>query len=337
MVMKLTIPQPASAGLFLSYKCTSRCRHCLYACSPGWKADWLSVQDAEVVLAQLAPSLRGSGSVCGAVGVNEGLHFTGGEPFLNFDLLLQVTETARRLGIRATFVETNCAWCTSDEVTSRKLTQLKRAGLEGILISANPFITEYVPFERTQRALRISQAVFPGSVMLYQRSFYEQFRSMGLQGTLPFDEYLQRAGHGLYQAELLPGGRVAYSLGHLFRKHPARHFFAASCRHELIRDWHIHVDNYCNFVPGYCAGISLGDARHLDALCEGIRLQVRPVLRALVTSLEDLYQLGQEFGYQELDGYVSKCHLCVDIRRLLAKTGEFTELKPPQFYEHLED
>ncbi|KPL17710.1 MAG: hypothetical protein AMJ93_14730 [Anaerolineae bacterium SM23_84] len=173
--------------------------------------------------------------------------------------------------------------------------------------------------------------------MLYQRSFYEQFRSMGLQGTLPFDEYVQRAGHGLYQAELLPGGRVGYSLGHLFRKHPARHFFTTSCRRELIRDWHIHVDNYCNFVPGYCAGISLGDARHLDALCEGINLQERPVLRALLTSLEELYQLGQEFGYQELDGYVSKCHLCVDIRRLLAKTGEFTELKPLQFYGHLED
>ncbi|KPL17711.1 MAG: hypothetical protein AMJ93_14735 [Anaerolineae bacterium SM23_84] len=155
MVMKLAIPQPASAGLLLSYKCSSRCRHCLYACSPRWKADWLSAQDAEVVLTQLAPSLRGAGSVYGNVGVNEGLHFTGGEPFLNFDLLLQVTETACRLGIRATFVETNCAWCTSDEVTSHRLTQLKRAGLQGILISANPFITEYVPFERTQRALSV--------------------------------------------------------------------------------------------------------------------------------------------------------------------------------------
>jgi MoaA/NifB/PqqE/SkfB family radical SAM enzyme len=124
MVMKLTIPQPVSAGLFLSYKCTSRCRHCLYACSPGWKADWLSAQDAELVLAQLARSLRGAGSAYGAVGVNEGLHFTGGEPFLNFDLLLQVTEIARRLGLRATFVETNCAWCTSDGLTKDRLIRL---------------------------------------------------------------------------------------------------------------------------------------------------------------------------------------------------------------------
>jgi len=35
--------------------------------------------------------------------------------------------------------------------------------------------------------------------------------------------------------------------------------------------------------------------------------------------------------------YVSKCHLCLDIRRHLARTGEFPELAPRAFYEHLED
>ena len=62
------------------------------------------------------------------------------------------------------------------------------------------------------------------------------------------------------------------------------------------------------------------------------------MLRALLTDLEELYQLGREFGYQEREeGYISKCHLCVDIRRHLARSGEFKELRPRQFYEHLED
>jgi len=336
-LQKLAIPEPVSGGLLLSYKCTSRCRHCLYACSPRWKADWLSVADAEAILTQLAPKLRGNYAGYGGVGVNQGLHFTGGEPFLNFDLLLEVTAIAHRLGIPSTFVETNGYWCTDDHSAREQLIRLKETGLQGILISANPFVVEQVPFARTRRAARISAEIFPGNVMVYQQFFYQQFRQMGLEGTLALEEYLQRADCGLRYAELLPGGRVSYALGHLFQKYPAQHFFSASCRHELIRDWHIHVDNYGNYVPGYCAGLSLGDARDLDALCQGIDLDELPVLRALLTSLAELYRLGQEFGYQERDGYVSKCHLCIDVRRHLVQVGEFKELKPRQFYEHLED
>jgi hypothetical protein len=336
-VDKLRLPEPFSGGILLSYKCTSRCRHCLYACSPSWKGDWLSLTDAETILSQLAAKLRGKYADSAGVGVNRGIHFTGGEPFLNFDLLLEVTAIAQRLGIPSTFVETNCVWCTDDKTTREKLTRLKTAGLQGILISANPFVVEYVPFARIQRALRISREVFRGNVIVYQQFFYEQFRRMGLRDTLPFEEYLHSAGEGLYHAELLPGGRVAYTLGELFKRHPAGHFFAASCRRELIRDWHIHVDNYCNLVPGYCAGISLGDARALDEMCKGIDLDQLPIVRALLTSLEELYRLGTEFGYQERSGYVSKCHLCFDIRRHLVQVGEFKELKPTQLYQHLEE
>jgi hypothetical protein len=41
-------------------------------------------------------------------------------------------------------------------------------------------------------------------------------------------------------------------------------------------------------------------------------------------------------GYQELsDGYVSKCHLCLDIRKYLASSGDYDELQPRDFYEQL--
>jgi hypothetical protein len=86
----------------------------------------------------------------------------------------------------------------------------------------------------------------------------------------------------------------------------------------------------------------LGDARELDALCDhrpggGIDLESRPVLRALLTDLADLYQLGLDHGYTELQGYVSKCHLCADVRRHLVRHAEFSELQPREFYERLED
>ena len=42
------------------------------------------------------------------------------------------------------------------------------------------------------------------------------------------------------------------------------------------------------------------------------------------------------YGERYLDP-ISKCHLCLGIRRHLAQTGEFPELAPRAFYEHLED
>lgn len=338
MIMnRLRIPEPYSAGLFLTYKCNCACKHCLYACSPRWPSDWISEEDAEQVLSHLARAMRGKYPHPGRVGVNEGLHFTGGEPFLNFGLLLRLTEMARRLGIPTLFVETNGFWCRDDEKTRQKMQALKEAGLHGILISANPFILERTPFERTQRAARIARQVFGPNAIVYQEFFFRQFQQMGLSDTLSFEGYMQRAGHGLRYAELLPGGRISYKLGHLFPHYPARRFFGVSCRAELIREWHIHVDNYSHFVPGYCGGLSLGDARDLPALCQGIDLERRPVLRALLTDLEELYRLGLAHGYQEREGYISKCHLCLDIRRHLVHQGDFAELQPAEYYNRLED
>lgn len=337
-VKTLVIREPISGGLLLSYKCTSECKHCMYAGSTKWDADWISREDAEKILTQLSGKIKPSPYGPNKVGVNYGLHFTGGEPFLNFSLLLKCVRIAYELQIPSTFVETNCHWCTSDEVAKSKLQQLKSAGLNGMLISVNPFILEHVPFERTGRALRASIEVFQDNTMVYQEFFYHQFIKLGIKKTLSFERYLDKAGlEGLYYAELLPAGRLLYKLGHLFKKYPAKHFFAESCRQELERDWHVHVDNYGNYMTGYCGGISLGDAHDLGLLCQGIDLRDYPVLEALMTKIEGLFELGEKSGYKELpEGYISKCHLCTDIRKhLIQQPREFKELAPKKFYSQI--
>lgn len=334
----LRIPEPYSAGILLSYRCTGACRHCMYACSPRWDADWLDEDSAKTILSALSQAMRGKYPDPGEIGVNDGVHFTGGEPFLNFDLLLELTDMAHRLEIPTTFVETNGFWATSDRAARQRLGGLKDAGLDGILISANPFILEYVPFERTKRAARISQEVFDTrNVIVYQPFFYNQFQRLGINGTMRFERYLEVGGHGLRHVELFANGRVPYKLSHLYENYPAERFYGSSCRRELIRDWHVHIDNKCHYIPGYCGGLSLGNARDLEALTSGIDLDRYPVLSALLADLEELLVLGREFGYRERVGYISKCHLCVDIRRHLAAHGDFQELKPEGFYRHLEN
>jgi len=314
----------------------------MYACSPRIRADWISRGDAEKILHNLSEVFKKRyPEGYEEFGLNLGLHFTGGEPFLNFDLLLDLVRISDRLRMPSVFVETNCFWAVNDEITSEKLLLLKDAGLHGILISVNPFILEYVPFERTLRAIRIAREVFKDKLMIYQEYFRRQIERLNIQGTMPLNEYLKRTGGaGLYYAELIPMGRACYELGKLFKKYPAERFFNESCREELTRPWHVHIDNYCNYITGYCGGISLGDARDLEAICSGIDLDDHPILAMLVSNrgIKHLYDFAvKEFGYRESeDGYVSKCHLCVDIRRhIIQQTDEFKELSPKEFYLNL--
>jgi len=337
---RLAIQEPISGGILLSYRCTSECKHCMYACSPRWADDWISQEDLQKILSQLSGRIRGSPHGSDRIGVNCGLHFTGGEPFLNYDLLVKAVETARDLRIPSTFVETNAFWCTDDHDTKAKLVELKQAGLQGILISVNPFILEQIPFERTERAVTIARGIFRENVILYQEFFYSQFKRLDIKHALSFTHYLEKTGiEDLYgNVELLPMGRATYKLAHLYRKYPADQFFGESCREELSRGWHVHIDNHCNYMTGYCGGISLGDGRDINSLCQGIDLDERPIVKALVTDLKELFQVGVErFDYkQREDGYVSKCHLCVDVRRHIAgRTDEFRELRPREFYLHL--
>jgi hypothetical protein len=91
-------------------------------------------------------------------------------------------------------------------------------------------------------------------------------------------------------------------------------------------------------MPGYCGGISLGDARRLDRLlAEGVDVEARPVLGHLIDGdMAGLVAFARDLGYREdPDGYYSKCHLCVDLRRHLVGVRTFPELQPQGFYDHL--
>lgn len=338
---KLYIPIPSSLGLLLSYKCNIGCRDCIYACSPKWNSNWISKKNAKIILSQLSDIFNKIyPSKSDSIGFNYGLHFTGGEPFLNFNLLVKLAKMAKELNIPSVFVETNCFWAKNNEVTRDKLTRLKKAGLDGILISVNPFNIEYIPFHRIEFAVKIGREIFGANVIIYQEFYLNIFKRLKLKNTLPFKEFLEKISlEDLYRyIELLPIGRAPYKLGHLYRKYPAGYFFDEACKEELTRSWHTHIDNYCNYIPGFCAGISLGNSKDLNSIFSGIDLGEKPILKALSIKMENLYKIALDFGYKKNDkGYISKCHLCTDIRKyIVTKTDEFTELNPKEYYLNLE-
>lgn len=336
----MKMPTPVSGGLILSYQCTAACRHCMYGCSPKWPGDWISEPDLEAVLNRLAGKIQPSPWGKDNVSLNHGLHFTGGEPFLNFDLLLKAVEMAEGLGIPSTFVETNCFWCHSDQVTREKLKKLKDTGLKGILVSVNPFYAEYVPLERSERCIRISREVFGKNVMVYQLEYLQRFKRLGIRGRIALEDYLERTKEEnlAENVELFLMGRAARRLRDFYSPYPAQDFFQTACVPSFLRNWHNHFDNFGNILPGYCGGISLGSWKEMDTLIgEGIDLETHPLLGFFIhKDMEGLFQYAQDFGYQESpQGYVSKCDLCLDIRSFLASRENFEELRPKAFYEHV--
>ena len=77
----------------------------------------------------------------------------------------------------------------------------------------------------------------------------------------------------------------------------------------------------------------------MDSIFQGIDLDNYPILNALSKNIGELYRFAvDEYNYRELkNGYISKCHLCLDIRKhIVEETDEYKELKPIEYYHHIE-
>lgn len=64
--MSISIPEPISMGVMLTYKCTASCCHCIYACSPEWTADW--IKEEERLLFPVSP-VPGAAEISSAAGI----------------------------------------------------------------------------------------------------------------------------------------------------------------------------------------------------------------------------------------------------------------------------
>ncbi len=319
----------------LSYQCSNSCRHCIYASSPRWK-DWMLEQDLIRYLDQIrkyAPNQRG-------------IHLSGGEPFLNFEATLRAVELCIESGVPLQYVETNGYWCETNDLTAYQFNLLRESGLPAILISVSPFHNEFIPFERTNRAINIAREIYgPYNVLIYTSYFYQQLQDYNPQTKIPFNRYLntiglEKAAHSFVEHYgLVPCGRAVSKLSHLFQKKPAETFFNNNCLAEFTSPEHIHIDPYGNYIASFCAGISLGDAHRLEKIFKGNPFQERPILEILATSgVEGLLKLAEDqFDFQvSSEGYIAKCHLCQDIRSHIVRvTDQFEELKPIEFYSYL--
>lgn len=315
----------------MSYRCQYACKHCLYNCGPRWR-DWMS-----------PGTLREALTATKAWRHRFRIHLTGGEPFLNFPLLLEGVKTAARLGIPQ-YVETNAGWCIREEDVTEKFSTLRDAGLNAILISCSPFHAEKIPPIRTLRAIKTALRIFGReNVIVYLPHCVELIQLFDVDETTPLERYVERfglakAGQVLWDGYgIIPGGRSGYRLGHLTQKRPAATFKRENCFSEIIFAHHSHFDLYGNYISWFCGGLTIGDWHGLTEILEDFSASRFPPLIAILIKSGPFGLFGmatREYGYRERpDGYAGKCHLCVDVRRHLSQQGDFAELRPREFYE----
>jgi hypothetical protein len=167
---------------------------------------------------------------------------------------------------------------------------------------------------------------------------------LGIRDSMPFDQYLKMENGTDFarNTEFFMMGRAPFSLtgdlDRIFPKYSAKRLVKMPCSPEFLRSWHNHFDNYGNYMPGFCGGITLGDSRWLDELLiSGIELDELPVLKFLIENdMDGLVRFAGEYGYEVSEvGYYSKCHLCADLRKFLVEKDHFRELEPKAFYSNL--
>jgi len=135
------------AAILFTYRCSIRCRHCLFGSAPGRP-------DVVMTPEQCAQGLRllhETGRV---------VHIAGGEPMLYWDALSEAVRLADEEGHSPHFVETNCSFACSDATVRERLTLLAESGVKGLYASADPFHQEFVPAENFLRVRRITKEIF---------------------------------------------------------------------------------------------------------------------------------------------------------------------------------
>jgi hypothetical protein len=327
----MPVLSPQDVGIILSYRCHSACKHCLYNCGPGWEKEPISTETLREALRAVTSWPR-----------TPQVHFTGGEPFLFFPLLLEGVRISAELGVTS-YVETSANWCLDRRDAVERFQILKDAGLKAVLISCSPFHAEKTPPIRTLEAVHAALEVFDSDgVIVYLPDFLRVVQAFDLEHPTPLSRYEQEFGAEgarriLWQGySIISGGRSGYELGRVAPRRDAKAFAEETCALDILYAHHSHLDLYGNYISGFCGGLSIGNWHDLPQLrIDFSHGRHPPLIEILVErgpfGLLELARTG--FGYQSLpDGYAGKCHLCVDVRRHLLKSGQFGELRPAGFY-----
>lgn len=323
------IKRLVSGGLITNYFCASRCRHCLYNCSPNWEKNYIGPRAAEDNLR----AIRKLG--CSSV------HIGGGEPLLRPDALGDILEIAANVGVAVEYVETNSAWFKDTRSAAATLLKLRKQGLQTLLVSISPFHNEYIPFAKVKGVIEAARQTGIG-IFPWVSEFIADLSELDAAGTHSLAEFETLFGRD-YVTRLPQrywihmGGRALETFRPHLADKSAQQIFdknAGGCATEFLSTGHFHLDLFGNYIPGLCSGLSI--ARE-DLGCP-LPAEKYPILTTLFhEGIHGLFKMAQQkFNYSPAkENYINKCDLCTEIRVCFVQNdfGRTADLNPKEFYQ----
>lgn len=159
-------PFLSQVGVFMTFRCTICCRHCMVSAGPHRKEE-VDLDEAIGWVHQIGVYANGH---------TKSIGFTGGEPLCTWDKLLILAHTARQLGITYT-VMTNGFWAKSKQKARVLLAQLQPSDVS---ISTDVYHAEYIPIENVARVFEACQDLHIRCdiTLAYDPNVLEQTRSL---------------------------------------------------------------------------------------------------------------------------------------------------------------
>ncbi len=306
--------QVKGVDFLLTFKCPSKCKHCSYKAGPE-RTGSMRLVDAERYLSELIET-----QPLKSIGVH------GGEPFLYFQTLVQIMESAKEMGLDRTWVITNGFWAKTKTISEKKLLELKEAGLKSITFSVDGFHQEYIPFETVKQG--IEAAISVGFQKVWVDSYFlgsedsDNFYNNSTKKALRNLENLSNVEINRRPVDF--EGRAAQFLTkHVKAKQqipsercPLPFWIGGTLKNPEV----IEIDQEGNVT--LCPGVCIGNTKvqSLTEILQNYDYHAHPILSIIADEGPiGLLREAISKGFQKYQMFVDECHLCYETRRFLTR------------------
>lgn len=324
--MSIKIDKLISGGLVTNYDCSANCAHCRHKASPYRTKGFIT----EEITARILSKLENLGC--------QSLHIEGGEPFLYPEHLIKTVKQINKSKITLEHIVTNCSWYKNQKDALKLLQKLQDHGLRRLVLKVGPFQNAFIPLKKVKQVQQTA-SLLGIQAMVWDNEIYPDVAAFDETKTHPISKYIKTYGSGFMEKVAdCQNVNFAGRSFNAYEKHLPKYTIAdlmrqnQGCDLDFPTATHFHVDLLGNFIFSHTNGVTI----HIDDLGQDLDPRKYPYLHVLMLGgIESFYQLArQKFHFTAKQEYLSKCHLCFDIRTFLVKNNavQSPDLQPLEFY-----
>lgn len=249
----------------------------------------------------------------------------GGEPMLFPDQAISAFEKAHKQRIPKISMLTNGVWGKTEQKAEELACRMEKSGLNILGISVDAFHQQFIPLEYPQRAALasihagIAEVTWNVAVVESLSGKNEYDRK-----TTKILKLLKPVGIEAHVHKVLPVGRAARNL----RRYLKRESLQGPCIGDPILENSLTNPECITIEPSgevsICWNLTIGKAKKkpLNQIIRDYEWKRNRIIRTLVEEgpmglVEEARRKGFRFRSAQ---YVNKCHLCIEIRRILGST-----------------